>query len=263
MPDDVGNLIVSQYETGLITRPSVSALLEVTDISLAIDRGLGYVPSNASSAFLVSILVDDSGSIFERANNPVVADGHNGIVDELQQLAAGSDTDVILLYTRYLNGSLINPYTLPMQATLISAENYRNGGNTPLYSAATVTLGTVLTKAAQLARLGITVRTFTLIISDGADTASRNATAGSVAWIVGDMLMTGSHIVAAMGVNGETDFHRVFGEMGIKPGWILNPENSRAKIREAFRQVSETLRLASGSSQDFAELALGPGPGFA
>jgi hypothetical protein len=260
MPDDVGNLIISgAYEPGLITRKSVDSLLAIDNVGKEIAHGLGS-SSGSGSVFLVTILADDSQSIFQEHNAALVAEGHNDIVDELKQLSSGDAADDILLLTRYINGKVLNPCTTLEQATLMDLRTYQEGGMTPLYDQSAITLGTVIAKAAQLAARGAKVRTFTLIITDGADEYSRSASAQSVAWIVGDMLLTGSHIVAAMGVNdGRTSFQTVFSEMGITPGWVLTPDNSRDKIRQAFREVTEQLALAAGSEDDFTALALGPG----
>jgi hypothetical protein len=261
MADDIGDLIISgAYETGLITRRSVDSLLAVPNVTSKIARGMGDA-ATANSVFLVTILADDSGSIFSRGNNAaLVAEGHNDIVDELRMLSAKDDADGILLFTRYLNGKLLNPYTALEGAATMTSLTYQEGGGTPLYDQSVITLGTVITKTAQLSSMGARVRTFTLIISDGADKHSRSASAQSVAWLVGDMLLSGNHIVAAMGVNdGRTDFRRVFQDMGIKPGWILTSDDTRDAIRKAFREVTDKLALAAGSEDAFATLALGPG----
>jgi hypothetical protein len=260
MPNEIGDLIISgAYTPGLITRKSVDSLLAVEDIDKEIARGLGSL-SGSENVFLVTILADDSQSIFRERNAALVAEGHNGIVDELKQISSGDAADDILLLTRYINGKVLNPCTTLGQATLMDLRSYQEGGTTPLYDQSVITLGTVIAKAAQLAAKGVKVRTFTLIITDGADEYSSSASAQSVAWLVGDMLLTGNHIVAAMGVrDGRTDFRAVFAEMGIKSGWMLTPDNSRDKIRQAFREVTNTLTLAAGSEDDFTALALGPG----
>jgi hypothetical protein len=264
MADNASDLIISgAYETGLITRRSVDSLLAVEDIAGEIARGLGD-SSGSGSVFVVTILADDSQSIFRSNNAALVAEGHNDIVDELKQISSGGTEDSALLFTRYINGKVLNPCTTLEQAALMNLQTYQEGGITPLYDQSVITLGTVIAKVAQLAAKGVKVRTFTLIITDGADEYSRSAGAQSVAWLVGDMLLTGNHIVAAMGVSdGVTNFRGVFQEMGMKPGWILTPANSRDKLREAFKQIADQFAIAAGSEDGFTTLALGPGPGFA
>jgi hypothetical protein len=257
MANGVGDLIVAgAYKTGLIRRESMLSLSAIEGIDDEIARGLGST-SNHEAVFLVSIIADDSRSIFYRSNAALVAEGHNDIVDELRKLSSDAE---VQLFTRYLNGKVLNPYTTIEHATLMDSDNYRDGGGTPLYDQTVIALGTVIAKAVQLKGAGADVRTFTLIISDGADEHSKMAAAQSVAWLVGDLLVTGNNIVAAMGVNdGVTRFQSVFQQMGIKPGWILTPKDSRDKIRAAFREVSNTLTIAAGSDAAFTTLALGPG----
>jgi hypothetical protein len=256
-------ILAGAYKTGLLTRKSVQGLAAIPDSSEKISRGLGSPPTH-DRVFLVSIMPDDSGSIFNpsRNNSQWVARGHNDIIDELRQLSHDKDAHDVLLHTRYLNGKVLNPYTALETARVMDSTSYQDEGGTPLYAQTVILLGTVMAKTVQLAGIGARARTFTLLISDGADRHSENATAETVASLVGDMLVTGNHIVAAMGVNdGKTDYQAVFQRMGIKPGWIFSVDGSRDKIREAFQGITNELRqIASGSDTAFTRLALGPGP---
>lgn len=262
MADDIADLIVAgAYETGLLKRESVDGLLAIEGVTDKIALGLGEAPPDRKSVFIVTILVDDSDSIFLVGNNSgAIATGHNDAIDELKEVSGTDPEREILVSTRYLNGRILNPYTTLDRVSRMNAETYQFGGGTPLYDQSVITLGTVIAKTVQLTRADIEVRTFTLIITDGKDMHSKGCDAKSVAWLAGDMLISGSHILAAMGVSdGRTRFKDIFQEMGIKPGWILEPDNSREKIREAFRTVTDQLRLAAGSEDEFAKLALGPG----
>lgn len=260
--DDVGELIVGgAYERGLIRWESVESILAIDGAATKIARGLGPAV-DSETAFLVTIMVDDSGSIFHVNNQLPIASGHNDIVDELQALAAGSPQDRILLHTRCLNGKVLNPYRPIGDVVRLGAANYSTGGGTPLYDQTVITLGTVIAKSAQLTELGCRVRTFTLIITDGDDRDSVTATPKSVGWLASDMGMSGDHIIAGMGVSDDkTDFRRVFREMGVKPGWILNVSDARGKIREAFQHVVAAVALGAESESSFTTLALGPGFG--
>jgi lysophospholipase L1-like esterase len=75
------------------------------------------------------------------------------------------------------------------------------------------------------------------------------------------MLLSGDHIVAAMGINdGQTDFRHVFGEMGIPEAWILTPDASAEQITKAFRRIAHALELAADSQQQFQQLTAGLPP---
>ncbi|NKB18463.1 MAG: hypothetical protein HC770_11235, partial [Pseudanabaena sp. CRU_2_10] len=153
------------------------------------------------------------------------------------------------------------PYCPLPQAIRMDTQNYNPNLGTPLYDQTVVVLGTVLAKAQEFADNGVPVRTITLIITDGADAGSMKASAKTVAAIVRDMLAAENHIVAAMGVDdgGQTDFKRVFKEMGIRDEWILTPGNSDTEIRQAFQVFSQS---AVRVSQSAANLNQGLYGGF-
>ena len=64
------------------------------------------------------------------------------------------------------------------------------------------------------------------------------------------------HVVAAMGLSdGQTDFKRIFREMGVPDAWILTPRNSASDIRKAFHVFSQSaVRVSQGAA---ASLKLG------
>ena len=119
-------------------------------------------------------------------------------------------------------------------------------------------LGTVLAKTREFEDAGVPVRSVTLIISDGADCSSSQQTPKMIRAIVEDLLRSESHVVAAMGIDdGETDFHKVFREMGIRDEWILTPGNTSSEIRKAFQVFSQSAVRASQTAAGFSGLALG------
>src|SRR5262249_61156072 len=161
--------------------------------------------------------------------------------------------DTILAHTRYLNGRVLFPYTPLDRALRMGAENYQPVRGTPLYDETVTLLGTVMAKALDFAGNGVVARTVTLIITDGADMHSRRQTARSVASIVRDMLREETHVVAGMGIDdGQTDFRRVFREMGIDDRWILTPRNTPAEIRAAFQLFSQSAIRASQNAAGFS-----------
>lgn len=181
---------------------------------------------------------DDSGSIAGCGNTDAVRDGHNFVLDAL---ASSKQSGEVLAHTRYLNGSVLFPYTALDHVVRMTPANYDPSLGTPLYDQTVVVLGTVIAKAQELAQAGIAVRTVTLLITDGADYGSTRCSAGDVAAIIGDMVAQENHIVAAMGISdGRTDFKRVFREMGIPDRWVLTPSNSASEIRRAFAVFSQS-----------------------
>jgi hypothetical protein len=256
---NVDALFQTAHDEGVLSQDALRALTGVIDIGEQIQAGLGTPAAAvaASEVVLVTVLLDDSGSIRFSGNTQAVRDGHNGVIDALN---ASKQSGSVLFYTRYLNGKLINPYRPLAQAERLDAHNYNPNGDTPLYDQTLVTLGTVLAKSQEFADNGVPVRTVTLIVTDGEDTSSR-AGAKKIRPIIQDMLMAETHIVAAMGIGEslkeQSRFHHVFEEMGIRPEWILTPSTDQHAIRQAFNVFSQSAVRASQSAMNFGQAAVG------
>lgn len=220
-------------------------ILTLPDLGAKIQQGLGVSVDDvpASEVFLLTLLVDDSGSIHSGNNEQLLRDGYNAILSALKQSKQESG---ILIHTRYLNGFVLCPYTPVAQAVELDPTNYRGTGSTPLYDESVAILGTVLAKTQEFADAGVPSRSVTVIITDGADCGSHRHDARAVRAIVKDMIRQESHIVAAVGLDdGSTDFRRVFRDMGIDDRWILTPGASKSDIRAAFRVISQAAVRAS------------------
>ena len=233
-------LIQRARDEGDLSAQSFDAIMLAADIGAQIQAGLGVSPDDvpAAEVTLVTMMPDDSGSIASAGNEAAVRAGHNEVLGSLERSA---QADGILVHTRYLNGQVLFPYRPLDAAPRMTAQNYRAVHGTPLYDQTVVLLGTVLAKSKELEASGIPVRTVTLIVTDGADVHSSQQTAASVRALVEDMRRTENHVVAAMGIDdGQTDFRRVFHEMGIPDEWILTLRSSASEIRNAFRVFSQS-----------------------
>ncbi len=253
---NLNHLFQSAHAEGLLSTASIE-VLNIIDIGAQIQAGLGVNVDDvsASEVVLVTIMPDDSGSIRYANNQLVVQEGHNVVLDAL---LTSNHQDSILVHTRYLNGHILYPYCLLNQAVRMDNTNYNPNKGTPLYDQTVVLLGTVLAKSQEFADNGVPVRTVTLIITDGADEHSVRASAKTVSNLVKDLLMTETHIIAAMGIyDGKTDFHKIFQEMGIRPEWILTPGNNQKEIRRAFQVFSQSAVRASQGAVGFNQTALG------
>jgi hypothetical protein len=272
---DVNQLFQAAHAEGVLSAQSLQAL-EGADLGLQIQAGLGVSVDavQASEVVLVTMMVDDSGSIRFGNNAQLVRDGHNCVLDAL---LASKQNSGVLTHTCYLNGTVLFPY-LPL-AVIDEAERKRTGAvryvqngevkrmdnknydpnlGTPLYDGTVVLLGRVLAKYQEFADGGVVARTVTLVITDGADEGSTKATAATVRPLVED-LVGERHIVAAMGIDdgGRTDFRKVFRQMGIRDEWILTPGNSKTEIRKAFQVFSQSAQRASQGAAAFQQTALG------
>ncbi len=255
---DVGQLFQSAQKEGVLS-PAAMQALTVVDVGNQIQNALG-IPAldvQASEVVLVTVMIDDSGSIRFADNAQAVRDGHNMVLDALK---GSKQSAAILVHTRYLNGTVLYPYCVLDQAIQMDQQNYDPQGGTPLYDQTVVLLGTVVAKAQEFADNGVPVRTVTLVITDGHDEHSVKIKHSSgVAPLVKDLLMQENYIIAAMGIadGGRTDFRQVFQEMGIEGKWILTPANTPTEIRRAFQVFSSSAVRASQSAGSFSKTALG------
>ncbi len=234
-------------------------VLNIPDLGIQIQAGLGVSVDDvsASEVTLVTLLVDDSGSIDIAGNEQVVRDGCNEIIDALGK---SKQSDSILISIRCLNGKVITPYVPLSQAPRLDASNYRADGGTPLYDQSVVICGQVIAKRQEFTDGGVACRAVTALVSDGADLHSRRNSANDVAIVVKDMLLTESHILIGVGIDdGHTNFRKVFGDMGIDDKWVLTPGNNSSEIRRAFAVVSQSAVRASQGAAGFSQAA---GAGF-
>ncbi len=241
--------------------------LTIDDLGADIMAGLGDVSVDdigASEALLVTLLLDNSGSIrFAHGNSDAVRTGHNSMLDAL---AASKQSAAVLVSCRYLepeastgNSTVLYPYRTLSGAVRLDNSNYNPNGGTPLYDQIAVTLASVAAKMAEFEDGGVAARAVTVIVTDGADMHSRTHRAHSVRPIVEGLLRTEAHIVACMGIDdGQTNFTRVFTEIGIPPEWILTPGSSPSEIRKAFAVVSQSaVRASQAAGATFSSVALG------
>jgi hypothetical protein len=249
-------LLEDAHAEGVLSPASLQALT-VVDLGAQIQAGLGVGVDDvqASEVVLVTVMPDDSGSIRQAGHARTVCDGHNLVLDAL---LSSQQKDGVLFHTRYLNGHVLNPFRPLEDVVRMHAQNYDPDQGTPLYDQALVLLGTVLAKAQQFTRGGVSARTVTLLITDGADCHSQRARARDVAALVSDLRRAEGHIVAGMGIDdGNTDFRRVFREMGIEDKWILTPGQSAQDIRKAFQVFSQSAVRVSQGAAAFSRTALG------
>jgi len=257
MSSTVNELFQTAHQEGVLSGQSLNVLTGAADIGPKIQAALGVPVDDvmASEVVLLTMMVDDSGSIRAMNNEPIVRNGHNLVIAAERGSKA---RDSILVHTLYLNGGILYPYVLVDQAEVMDDVNYQANGGTPLYDQTVVLLGTVMAKAQEFVGNGVPVRTVTLIITDGHDEHSLRFRAKDVVPIVTDMLRAEDHIVAAMGIDdGVTDFRAVFREMGIRDEWILTPANTEKEIRASFQTFSQSAVRASQSAVSFSQTAIG------
>lgn len=245
---DVAKLLVDSRAKKTLSDKSLESLKRVSGITREISQGLGkeVTATLSGNYMLLGIMPDDSGSIYEIGCEDILRKGHNIVLDGLDQ----QEGLRALVLTRYLHGKVLNPYMPSSMAKRMSRENYQaNGSWTPLFRQSIILLGTVVAKAQELEERGAVVNTVSLLITDGEDNNSGDLTAASVAWVVRDMMSSGKHIVAGMGI-GET-YRKVFREMGIPDRWILTPNDDLGDISNAFQKFMAKAVEASKDPESF------------
>lgn len=255
--------------------------LQVVDLGTKIGDALG-IPADQfqqSEVVLVGLLVDDSGSIRFGGNTEAISDGHNSVIEALNDCKQNSN---ILFHSRLLNGTVINPFRSVDQAERLTTGpggNYNPISGTPLYDEAVAFWGTMLAKAQEFSDQGVPCRTISLIATDGADMHSsmhyeirdsKRMPKPGVSALANDMLRQENHILAAMGIDDlddpsmATDFRAIFKAMGIRDEWILLVEQSgrsrtqfQSEIRKACQVFSQSAVRASQSAASFSKHAIG------
>ncbi len=279
-PSPLDTLFGNALDMGQLSAAALETIT-VADLGQQIQNALGVSVDDVAQGdvTLFTIDVDDSGSIRMAGNASVVREGHNLVI---KSLADSKQHPSILAMCKTINDILLYPYSLVKQAVLMDSRNYDPNKGTPLYDSTIQTLATVIAKRQEFIDAGVSCRTITLLVSDGADIHSRHV-ASDVFQIVSDMLASEEHIIAAMGIDdGRTDFYRVFtghtksacetakrdgtlndmkaiGGMGIMPRWVLNPGNSPSEIRAAFMMASQSAVRASQGAGAFSKNAGGFG----
>lgn len=229
-------------------------VLTARNLGADIEAAMGIDAASfpATDVVLMGLLIDDSGSIRFGSATQNIRDGHNDLLDDFSKSAAKDD---ILIHNRYLNGTILYPFSPISGAIRMDTHNYDPNGGTPLYDQTLYLLKTMLTKTQEFEAQGSPVRTITIILTDGEDMHSR-ATADDVRIVVEDMLKKENHVIAAVGV-GNSNFKQVFNNMGIPDEWILNPKDGK-DVRAALGLVSQkSQQLATSVGSGFSKTAAG------
>src|SRR6218665_2603724 len=152
----ISQLLEDAHAEGVLSPSSLQALT-VVDLGAQIQAGLGVGVDDvqAIEGVLVTVMPDDSGSIGMGGHARTVCDGHNLVLDAL---LSSQQKDGILFHTRYLNGTVLNPFRPLEDVVRMHAKNYDPDQGTPLYDQAVVLLGTVLAKAQEFTRNGVAPR---------------------------------------------------------------------------------------------------------
>lgn len=263
---DINALFTAAGNTGIVSRTTATSLCTF-DLAEQIQGGLG-VPADSvrsSEVFLMMVVLDDSGSLNEKAppdpahpgrsttNAEVLIDSTNSMIEALRSSAARDD---ILIAVMGINSGTIVPFTSITDSSVkLTPQNYSANGYTPLYDGALTGLSTMLAKELELLKADVGARGVTLIVTDGGENLSKR-TANDVKQLVTDMRTRENHIIQGLGIyDGRTDYKAVFASMGLDPAAVLTPANDPSSIRKAFLTASRSSVRASQGAADFSAAA--------
>lgn len=223
--------------------------------SLVPTFGLPADQFQQNEVLLVSLLLDDSGSIEYGHNTTNMVDGHNLLIDAFK---GAKQQNNILWMCQTLNGQVITPWCELAQAPRLPHPQYHADGGTPLYDAVMSHWGSVLAKFKEFEINGVPARTITGVVTDGQDEHSKKYRALDVKVFSESLTGREHHILAGLGVQAGTfDFRKIFADMGIPDKWILTPKSDPKEIRAAFQTLSQSAVRASQSAAHFSQQAAG------
>lgn len=243
----IQDLLGEAADEGQVEARTKTLMLDASTVR-QVQKGSGVGPNEykESEVSIVTIVPDDSGSIFEErygadgalaSNAPNLIAGHNEIVEALGGVRPRGR---ILVSCQYLNGKVLYPYDYVEKVPKMDGSNFTDGGGTPLFQRGFVVLTGVVAKAKEFEDAGVSVRTWTFFMSDGADQSSPRGRNKDVADLIRTM-NSESHMVLALGVDdGSTDFTAVFASMGVKPQNVLVSTNDPKAIRAKLRMASQS-----------------------
>lgn len=250
---DINSLFQQMHTEGDLSGASLNAL-QLVDVSSAINGqvGLGGLNIPSSEVLLVSMLIDDSGSMSGFKTTEAI-NGHNNVLDAL---AGSKQRNSIVVRTQFFSGTVINDWVLLENAQRMSTTNYHpNLGYTQLFDQTLVTLGSLAKEVYEAKQQGQVARAGVLIVTDGMDNASK-ATERDVKAVVEDTLANETAICSFLGI-GKDNFRKVAQDMGIDNQWILTTADDAHSIRSAFNLFSSSMLRASQNSTAFSQVSAG------
>lgn len=251
----------SAVDVGSVSQAASKAVADAVEHASP-DTGIEASALESGRAFLVQVLIDNSGSM--RGFEQPVRDAFFKLKEELLAAAQESDAEV-LISVALLHGGVIQPYCRVEDCIELTDENHVCDGGTPLYGSSNSLFGTLMTKVAELAQSGRTAQTFTALISDGQATDGSGgpeqdrcgepgfSPEAQLHSVVTGMTTTKQHIICGVAIGGQAV--PTFQGMGINRKWILDPEHDGFAFDAALAKVSRASRSASKGAGAFQTVA--------
>ncbi|HMO16695.1 MAG TPA: hypothetical protein PKA63_02470 [Oligoflexia bacterium] len=261
---DLSQVVQDAVDVGSLDQSAKDAASRAVTVAQGVDTGISVNSLEGPRAFLVNILVDDSGSM--QGTEATVRRAISLLLQELSEaLDQSEEVFEVLVTISFLNRGLVQPYCRVDEVTDLSDANHNCDGGTPLFSRSNEVLGALLTKVSELKASGRTAQTFNVIISDGqagdggeiigGDGETRTSNVSNCSQLISGLTATKQHIVCGVSIGSGAD--STFRQMGIPEKWILHPDRDSYAFESAMRQVSRASRAASQGAGAFRTTADG------
>jgi len=248
-------LFQDAHDDGTIGGDSLN-LLATEDLNGQLQHAMGISVDEVTAAevTLVTMEVDDSVSM-----EPMAQDAREAQHLMVDALAGSKQSEGVLMATWTFEMAPVHGYQPLTNVSRLDDQSYKPWrGNTPLFDSTIRVLGGVLAKTQEFAGNGVPVRSVTVIVTDGANNASRH-TARDVATVVSDLERSEMHLVLFIGIDdgGYTDFRGVAKSMGIRDDRVMTIGNSPSELRRAVQVASQSALQVSQATGTVSQVGFG------
>ena len=243
----IKSVFADAADDGIVSEANKDLMcVSLDDNILAGCDGLNIDDIEATEVVLVSLLIDDSGSMDSR-----IADTLAGQHAMLDSLSGSKQKDSFLFGMWTLNRSQPYHSYVKLENVLKLSENdYQPNGGTPLCDRWFEMLTANVAYAQQLRSSGIAVRSIAVVITDGDENESRRFHEAECAALAKDLLKSEQFILGFVGVGDEAYFRGEALKMGFPDGGILTAKDGPSAMRKVFNVVSQSVIRASQAKID-------------
>jgi uncharacterized protein YegL len=252
-PKDAQALLASANQAGALSGPVMDMMVNnLNDSATALAAAQGVDPTQLSSEAVIGTIVGDASGSMDEVSDEV----RMALVETFEAVkeskSAASVTFSTITFDEHVNVMFANQSVESLGDKDVA--DYRTGGRTALYDAVSDAITGALTYEEQLLATGRSTKVIIVVYSDGADNASRRATANDIRKMITDIVGKRENwIFAFIGFHtfeereNKVDFTAVATAMGFHPGNIREVDlkgdiyDRRHQIRQLFRLVSQSI----------------------
>lgn len=229
--------------------------LNTSAMALAACQGTGALELGATEATIVTFVADGSGSMYEVAD--AVRESLKESVEAMEESKSAAALTLSLIVFR--DNVEVVFANKPVGNVIDTDIRYHADGTTALYDAVMDALTGALAYEESLLQAGLSTKVIVVVFSDGADNASRTATAAKVKAVVGEVYGRENWILAFVGFQTyETDrgidYKNIAQGMGFPALLEIDLKGDiyerRHTIRNVFRLVSKSVIRKSQTAID-------------